>query len=343
MSVRQPTYRITYDGTDITEDVSQHLKKLQYDDFVESASDDLALTFEDKGGLWKGSWYPETGAQVIVEIGYEDEMVEAGEFDIDQLEATGPPDEFILRALATGIGEATRTRNSRAYENHTLRDIAEEIAGAHGLTVQGQIDDLVIERVTQNRQTDLAFLANLASEYGYVFSIRGDLLVFEDQMELEQAAPIAQIDKTDMTFWSLSDRTTDVYAEAELRFTNPELKEVIRGLIREGFDVGRPDALEMHIGADNVGQAERKAQVALYRANSEKVSGLVTIPGRPGLVAGINVEMTGMNVLSGIYHVKKSSHTIDRAAGYSTTLDVKRVEEIDESRQNARRIEILVR
>lgn len=343
MSIRTPAYLITYEGVDITADVQQHLEKLSFSDVVESESPDLSLTFEDVDGLWKTSWYPETGAKVRVELGYEDDLFEVGTFDIDELEMSGPPDIFVLKALATGIAQSLRTRKSRSHENKTLEEIAQAVADENELTLQGDIERIQIERVTQNRQTDLAFLKSLGEEFGYVFTIRDDQLVFYNQIELEQADPVSVIDRTDMISYSLTEKTTEVYAEAELQYTNPELKEVVRGLQREGFDVTRPDKLELFMDADNVGQAEKKAQVALYRANSEQASGIIELQGWIGILAGVNIELHGLGVASGVYHIKKATHEISRSTGYKTKLDVKKVSDIADEFQSSRTIDIPVR
>jgi hypothetical protein len=51
--------------------------------------------------------------------------------------------------------------------------------------------------------------------------------------------------------------------------------------------------------------------------------------GNPILVAGNNVELTGFGELSGKWHIKKSTHRIDRSGGYTTDLDLEKTQSVE--------------
>ena len=85
-------------------------------------------------------------------IGYSNEkLLNCGCFEIDEIEFQTPPDTLTVKALATGITKALRQNNSVAYENKSLKQIANEIAKKHNLTLVGEIDDIRVERITQNQ------------------------------------------------------------------------------------------------------------------------------------------------------------------------------------------------
>lgn len=118
-------------------------------------------------------------------IGYVGEkLLNCGIFEIDEIEFSTPPDVLIVKAIATGITKSLRQNNSVAYENKNLKQIANEIAKKHNLTLVGEIDDIRVERITQNKQRDLTFLKNLAEQYGYIFKITDNQLVFYKTQKL---------------------------------------------------------------------------------------------------------------------------------------------------------------
>lgn len=342
MALQQPAFEVLYNNVDITTDVTRHLTRLTYRDKTQGGSDELEIQVEDVDALWRGAWYPAKGAALVARIGYRGGLITAGAFEIDEISLAGPPDTVTLKALAAGITEALRTKRSRAHEDITLRRIAEAIAADNALTVEGQIQNVRIGRVTQDNETDLSFLRRLAEEYGYLFSVRGSALVFTDLFEIEGAAVIRSIDRTEVTQHSLRDKTADTYAEVEIRYTNPDEKKTI-----DAAEAAAPgasaDTLQLRGRVENKQQAELKAKAALHRANSRAQSGNITLPGDPLLCAGVNIELTGMGVVSGVYHIEESEHTFTAAQGYTTRLEIKKLAPIPPERWAARRPEYLRR
>jgi phage protein D len=79
--------KVTYNGVDITEDITRYLLSATYVDNDEGESDNIEITVEDVDGLWKNGWYPTKGAKLGFSIGYEsdDLLVDHGEFEIDEI------------------------------------------------------------------------------------------------------------------------------------------------------------------------------------------------------------------------------------------------------------------
>lgn len=331
---------LVYDGVDITEDVRGQILSIEYLDHVEDLSDEITVTVEDVEGRWKNSWYPEKGSKLTLEFGYPGDVLKAGTFEIDQVESRGAPDKFIIKALAAGFSAAVRTERSRAFENQTLRAIIEDIAGRNGLTVEGTIEDIQIERATQHRETDLKFLQRIASKYGHVFSVRDGVITFTTIYELEAQEPAGDIDKTGLADYNFRDVSIGVFSGAEVRHQNPDEKKVIQF---ESFDENfedRSDRREIRERAENAGQAEAISKAALHEANSLGVTGDVKAYGAPGLVAGINYRVTGLGEHSGVYHIKTSRHVIEKETGYATFLELKKVGEVPNDLKTPRRVRI---
>ncbi len=345
-TLRKPTFIVTYNGKDITSDLSKSLISVQYTDKTEGESDEITIALQDVDGIWRGPWYPTKGDKLGLQFGYADTgLVDGGSFEVDEVELAGPPDVVTIRALATGITKAVRTKNSKAYEKQTLKQIAESIAAKHGMSVTGTIDSVTFTRVTQNRENDLAFLRRISEEYGHIFAVRDSQLVFTRLYDIEKGEPVHSIDRTDLLSYSVRDKTSNTYKKTKVKYHDPADKEVkefeqTENTNADGETVTDPtaeDTLEIRTKAENNQQAELKAKAAMYRYNSKQQEGTLSVQGNPVLLAGNNIELTGMGTLSGKYHIMESSHSIDVGGGYTTSLNVKRVGFVEKIKQKSTR------
>lgn len=93
-------------------------------------------------------------------IGTPDAPLDCGLFEIDEIGLEFPPDTVAIKAIGAAISKALRSKNSKAFEKQSLKQIAQYFATKHGLKLVGNVSDLQkieVERKTQEKQTDLAF------------------------------------------------------------------------------------------------------------------------------------------------------------------------------------------
>lgn len=334
MNLASATYKIVYNGTNITNDVSNHLKAMTYTDKVGGEADELSILLEDTDLMWQNDWYPEKMAKLTAEIELNGKVLKCGDFTIDEPEFSfsRSGDEIAIRAVSAFFTNQVRTKRSSAHENKTLSEIARTVAGRHGFTVVGSVPAITIGRVTQKQQSDLNFLQALAVQYGIVFSIRGKQMVFTDVFALEGTGAIMTIDKSEVVSGSIRDKSADTYRKAIATAHNPDTKETVESDTEEDDDVDVSDILEIRRKAENKQQAERMAIAELHWKNSMQQEGSIVVPGNPLLISGVNFELTGVGKLSGIYNILESTHSLDRSGGYSTSLSIKRVQKIDSSK-----------
>ncbi|MDR1120888.1 MAG: hypothetical protein LBM08_08215 [Dysgonamonadaceae bacterium] len=88
---------------------------------------------------------------------------------------------------------------------------------------------------------------------------------------------------------------------------------------------GGQDMLVVHGSTENDSQAKAKTSSELKKKNDEKVTGSFSVPGNPKLVAGVNIELTGVGAFSGKWHVVSSTHTVDASGGYVTEAEVRKI------------------
>lgn len=317
----KPIFELFYEQKNITKDVSPFVTCIEYTDAEHGESDELQINFEDSEKLWQGAWIPSKGDSLRCYIGYDtDKLLNCGTFEIDELEYSTPPDMISVKSLATGIKKPLRQKNSVGYENKTLKQIAKEIADKHGYTLVGEIADVRVDRITQNKERDLTFLTKLAEQYGYIFKIAENNLVFYDVQSLKGAKSTQIFYKTDLTSISLREKTSQKYKSVQVSYYDPKKKKTVKATARNE-NVVKGDTLKINVRCSDRKQAILKANAALSTADT-KIEGSIEMVGNPYLIAGLNIELKGIGHFSGKYHIKKVRHIIDRNSGYKTSLEI---------------------
>lgn len=316
-----PIFELFYDKKNITKDVSPYVTSIEYTDVEHGESDELLISFEDSEKLWQGAWIPSKGDCLRAYIGYEAEkLLNCGTFEIDELEYDTPPDVITVKGLATGIKKPLRQKNSQGYENKTLKQIAKEIAEKHGYTLVGEISGIRVDRITQNKERDLSFLTKLAEQYGYIFKIAENNLVFYDVSKLKGAKSTQIFYKSDLTHINLREKTSQKYKAVQVSYFDPKKKKTVKATARNE-SVVKGDTLKINARCTDRKQAIVKANAALGTADT-KIEGTLDFVGNPYLIAGLNIELKGVGHFSGKYHIKQARHRLDRASGYTTSCEV---------------------
>lgn len=324
-TVREPAWFITWSGREASTALGPYLVSLTYTDAAHGESDELTLTLEDREGGFMNDWYVTKGDVISARIGYVGEaMVDCGLFEVEEVGFDGPPSIVNIRALAAGVSKTLRTERSKAYEGKTLRQIAQEIAGRHGFTVVGEVADVELKRATQNQEKDLSFLKRLAEQHGHLFSVKGDQLVFARSGSLTSRAPSSVFNETNRVRWSFRDKGVQTYKAAHVAYHDPATKRVNEHTQREDAPDGVADTLKITTRAESKGHAALMSKSALDAANDSRFEGTLTMEGDPLAMSGNTVAVAGFGKLDGTWFIDKSTHTITRGEGYSTSLEVKR-------------------
>lgn len=308
---------------------------LSYTDNDEKEADEVGITCEDVDGLWRNSWYPVKGSTLQLSIGFAEDavLVDCGKFEIDEVTLSGAPDQITIKAIAAGFKKGMRTKKSKSFEAQTLRQIAQYIATQNSLTLVGEIANINFTRVTQYRERDLSFLARIAQEYGYLFSVRDSKLIFTSAVQIEAGQPVLTIDRSQLKTYSLKDKTSETYKAANVKYHNPgdgSVKSAKVETLNNADNVtykqiASNDSLEIRTKAETPAQADAKGKAALHYKNSNQRTGSLSMEGSPRILAGNSFTLTGLGELSGKYYVKKSTHTMDKGSGYVTTAEIKQI------------------
>lgn len=158
MLVPGVTFEVYYEGRNISKDVSASLINIEYSDNTTGKADEVELTFDNTLRLWSNTWYPRKKDVISVRIGVAGQFLDCGNFEIDQTRQSGPPRNFIIQGIASGIKSGLRTKNFKAHEGKSLKQIAQATCDAHKLTLD-QGTHVVTKQ--HNVESDLAVLASV--------------------------------------------------------------------------------------------------------------------------------------------------------------------------------------
>ena len=324
--VPQPAWRLWYLRQDITAEITAYTLDVTFSDKLEKHAGEISFSLEDSSGRWQQT-PPTRGDKVQLSIGYDDNLVPCGLFEIDEIEVQGPGDKISMKGIAAAIGTSLRTHYSRAYESQSLAQIAGTVAAAHGLTVVGAPEDpgvVSFERVTQKHETDLGFLYRLANLHNYTFAVKGSQLVFTARKALEQAATVLTITRSPMLRFAFTSKTGGVHKSATVSYHDPATKTLITGSADADPPVPTGDELKLPMRAENEADAKAKAKAALHAANMGEVTCSLSLYGDERLLSGLNVMLQGWGWFDGVYLVETSSHKLTRGGGYTTDITGRR-------------------
>jgi phage protein D len=336
MEALTPAVKLIYNGRDISADIAPYLMRVVYADRLSGEADSLDVELAETDAVasrWLSDWYPDKGMELKLSYGYAGRaLMDAGGFDVDEIEIDSPPLTIRIRALATGISRAVRTRIGKAYERTTLAAILDQIAKRIGAKRRGEVAAIPIDRATQYQETDWAFAVRLAREYGYALKLTDNNKTLAVLKLGEAQEPVRKLTPGDMTRMSYRDRITEVPQRTELRHHDAKTGRLVvygvqHGVIVPEGEVVAADTKKRHVRAKTPAQAKAIAEAEQARHEIDKTGLELALPGDPLLVAGACVDVTGWQRIDGRYLITEARHEITRGAGYATTIQLKRIKE----------------
>lgn len=361
-AARRASVDITIDGADITSSMKPYFLSLTYTDSEEDESDSIQLQLQDREGLWLQDWLNkavEASAAAKLSIsatitpenwGSGGGSLPTGSFELDSVEAGGPPSTVTLKGSSLAYGSAIRqTKKTKAWENYTLSGIANEIASNGGLScVYEASNNPSYERKEQTKKSDITFLSELCHDEGISLKCTDGQLVLFDQSIYEALPPVAYIRRnngrilpaapraygayhrdesyTAYESYQLSTGAAETqYGSCRVSYADPATGKCIEGIATaEGDDGESEQRLEITARVSSAGEAKALAEKHLRLHNKFNRTASFTLPGNTALVAGVTVMLEDFGGWSGKYMVKQATHTID-GSGYTTKIDLRKV------------------
>lgn len=361
-AARRASVRITFDGTDITEDIKPYFTSLSYKDSEEDNSDTLQISLQDRDSVWLQSWLEKAinataasklkiSATITPENWGSGGSLPTGGFELDSVEAVGPPATISVSGVSLGYSSPIRqTKKSKAWENYKLSAIAGEIAGNGGLSCMYESDsDPFYERVEQTKESDMSFLSGLCHDAGISLKCSDGQLVLFDQAKYEAKPPVLTLRRNNGRIlpaapqaYGAYDKQADCgeyidyrlsigaaetqYGSCRVSYVDAATGKLIEGkATAEGEDGESGQCLEITAKVKDAGEAQALAAKHLRLHNKFNRTVSFTLPGNTGLVAGVTVKLEDFGGWSGKYIIKQAEHTVSDSGGYVTKITLRKV------------------
>jgi len=329
--VRIPTFTLTWAAKDVTENIKPYVQSIVYDDKIEGQeSDTIEITLDNPRLIWANEWLPDIGDKLALTLGYVGEpKLGVVEFQIDKI--VNRPLTCSVSGLATPTDQTLREKKTQAYENTSLKQIAEAIASRNKLTLVGKVKDVQIQRVTQNEQTDLEFLRQISKDYGLIFKVENTTkLVFYEEKDLQESAATLTIKFEELSSFEIEESQQDTFTGGKLAYQDPTTGDLIKAeKSAKPKAPTKADNQNQVKQVENEQQASLQAEEALRQANQGQIKGRLELEGITQLSAGSNFNLEGVGKYSGKYQARSLVHNLNRQAGYRVTIDVIRLEPVD--------------
>lgn len=275
--------KLLYQNTDITDSV-----QIRRADLIDNAGDrldSLEVEVNDPQGLWS-SWAPEKNHLIRTnQNGFD-----SGLMYLDEIIQTRGV--VIFKALP--VKQEAKTERTQAWENVRFMELAQEVAGRWGLTVQTfGMENNHYARLDQVNKTDFAFLSSLCIlESGALKVSNGKLILF-NQAYMESLSPAKTItyDDIDGDFCFIN-KSSEIYGSCRITCND----------IDYTFTKGSgPTLRTSELVANSIGEAQRFGKGLLrFKNRLEKTLAIITRYD-PGIAAGNTIQISGLGLADGKY------------------------------------------
>ncbi|MCM1059672.1 MAG: hypothetical protein NC452_05205 [Eubacterium sp.] len=272
-------------------------------------------------------------AAVIVQKNWEtdgkDKVLDCGIFEIDSLDASGPPGQASIKA--TSLPHTANIRNekkSRAWEGVKLSTIASEIAQKNNMKCMFESAyDPYYTRREQVQISDIVFLQGLCKDAGISLKASARFLILFDAADYEKKDAVRKIKRgsADITSYRFSASANDTkYSKCHVTYTNPQNNQTIEYTYTPRDSDENGQILEINEKVNTREEARQLAMKRLRQKNKSECSAEFSLVGDTALVAGVNVEVEGFGMFDEKYIIETATHNVT-ASGYTTQIKLRRV------------------
>lgn len=364
---RRTRVEISIAGKNIITNLAPYLLQVSFNDKTSNEIDDITVSLDDRDEVFCDEWMPTIGDTLEVSIiktqdnGDEDSLY-CGVFDIDLVESSGPPEIVEIKAVSSLCSDIRRKLVNKTWKRSSLRDIGKEIARSHKLEYiflsysdTDKDNGVEIPEITQNDQSDLAFLIKLADDNDYMVKLDPGKLTICSQKELESIQPMLTFSKCDILSRKASRQGFDLYKEAKASYFCKKSKKLKTAKASSQDQIISPAWLKAHqvkskskpkanskstkiptkpvsVYSGNAGNkvlilrqrfdnekdAKQFAEAQLIKKNRGEWMLSGSVMGNVDLLAGTTIDVVDYGQYNGVYFIEKTTHTID-SSGYRTS------------------------
>lgn len=198
--------KLYYNGTDIYNDVS--VNYCVHEMFAEKQADTLVIRFNDVKGIWS-RWNPAAGDT----LRFTEEASDTGKMFIHSMR----PENGLFTIRAMSMPKSGATKRSKSWEGVRFLQLANEIAGNHGLTFQNYgCTDQLYPYMKQENETDFALFSRLCTLEGCQMLIYDGKLLAYNEKYIEGRTPAGSLEVGDGGNYVYMDNQAGCYGSCEI-------------------------------------------------------------------------------------------------------------------------------
>lgn len=267
--------QITYNGVDITNDVS--INRCYHDMYAAGQSDTLHLRVNDAKRLWD-SWGPMDGDEIRIDYG----TISTGIMFVSK----AVPQNGVYDIKAQSAPQTGFEVQHKAWQQVRLLQLGEEIAARNGLAFSSYgVTDRLYSYILQDGMSDFAFLHHRALLESCAFLVYDKRLIMYSEPYMEGIAPTETLEVTADGDFKYNGRRADLYGSCIVE----------NGLYTGAFAVDNGSARlyrpKTSGGAGSVAEAERFAAGFLRAVNKGCYGGYVRSRILPGYAAASTLDL----------------------------------------------------
>lgn len=323
----RPFFKVVVDGEDITSILSPRLVRLQLNDAAGVESDRVQISLSD-ASLFAKLEEPGQGAEIKVWLGYAFDLKYMGTFIADTVSVTGPPDVMQITGLASPQGEtgggktALTEQKTRSWdEGTTIGEIAEQIAGEHGMrsAVSASLTEIKLPHVDQLEESDINLLSRILREHdGIAKPGDGRIVVAKRGESLTasgKAMPVIDVIPRDVSRWAYSNSLREKVGEVVASYQDKDAAETKEIKVGGGKPCHR---LRQRYPSEGAARSAAKSEFGRFNRAGRSLR--LSLPGNPDLVAEGRVNIAGFRgYIDGEWLITGAAHSLD-SGGYRTRI-----------------------
>ena len=253
---------------------------------------------------------------------------------IEERYGSGAPQVVLL--AEDKLHRLARQRHNRAFEEQSIADVIDSIAGEADLRADAEVGD-ARETWHQLNESNLAFLQRLLGPYDIALRIEGDLLrakseepdsepaVLHPQNNVRELRIIADLNhQPEKAVVRGFNADADDKVDAENDALTPSLRGTTAADLLSDLGWGVSETFPQPFPRTQA-EAEGWASGRFHHRAKRFLHGDILCTGLPTMRSGREVELQGVSPkLQGVYQVVDCRHCFDSSAGYTTRLSVQR-------------------
>lgn len=320
--------------TGALDNINEIWTSFTYTDPAEGEADSISVEIFDRNNANLEKALPDLGAEMTAKIEALDwgdapggGTLDCGKFVVDDFSFSGWPTKGTVSAVSSPADSSFReTERSKTWKNVTVKEIGKEVAANNGLSLEWDAElNPTIKTLEQTEETDCSFFEDVCFTYGLMMKIYATKLVVYDREAYKKKDAVADIALTDVKSWDWKKKLAHTYTGGTYTYTI-SIKKAKDKKVKVTVGKG-PRWLHKSGKADSNADAELKIKAALNNANHGATTMSCEMMGRADLVATECVNMVGFGQLSGKYYIDKVEQSVSASSGYTTSLEMSKVEE----------------